>query len=130
MNEPNFKSRRLIRRDGGVLSIGAGAAARTIPALVAMIALAASSAAWPVPAAAQGISACFRIVNVRSDDVLNLRAAPHHRAPILARFSPLGRVILGRAGPCGGWCFVTTSTGQGTLTGWVNSRYLARVSCP
>lgn len=64
------------------------------------------------------------VVNVRSDDRLNLREKPRADAPVVARK---------RYGDCGirvtdqcsrGWCPVE----DGHLEGWVNRRFLAMVS--
>ena len=66
------------------------------------------------------------VVNVRSDDALNLRERPGARSAILAskRYGECGLMITG---PCrGSWCPVE----DGHWAGWAHRRYLAMVSPP
>jgi SH3-like domain-containing protein len=64
------------------------------------------------------------VVNVRSDDALNMRAQPNARAEIVAR-KPYGVCGILVTGACrGGWCPVE----DGHALGWVNRHYIAAVS--
>jgi uncharacterized protein YraI len=63
----------------------------------------------------------FRVVNVASDDVLNIRSGPNSSSPIVGSIPPDGRGVR-IAGTCNGrWCPVDF---QG-IRGWVNKQYLA-----
>lgn len=64
------------------------------------------------------------VVNVRSDDVLNLRAGPGTGHAVLAglRYASCG--ILVRDACRGAWCPVE----DGHHAGWVNARFIAMVS--
>lgn len=64
------------------------------------------------------------VVNVRSDDALNMREVPHARAAITARkrYGDCGLLVTG---PCqGSWCPVE----DGHSLGWVHRHYIAMVS--
>ncbi|ESR24025.1 SH3 domain-containing protein [Lutibaculum baratangense] len=64
------------------------------------------------------------VVNVRSDDRLNLRDGPHARAAILARLRHDACGILVTGGCRGEWCRVE----DGHSLGWVHRHYIAMVS--
>lgn len=98
---------------------------------IAFIAAAAVSLlALAMPAAATTSGVCFRMANVPSGDVLNVRARPSAKARIVARYSNSSEVIIAKAGRCGRWCKVSLHDGAGSVWGWVNSRYLYRRECP
>lgn len=64
------------------------------------------------------------VVNVRSDDRLNMRSRPDARAPIVTRkeYGNCG-IMVTRACP-GSWCPVE----DGHYLGWVHRRYVAMIS--
>jgi SH3-like domain-containing protein len=64
------------------------------------------------------------VVNVQSDDVLNMREAPNASAPVVAR-KPYGECGIRVIAECeGNWCPVE----DGHVVGWVHSHYIAMVS--
>ncbi|MGJ3262025.1 MAG: SH3 domain-containing protein [Salinarimonas sp.] len=64
------------------------------------------------------------VVNVRTDDALNLRAGPGAGQPVLARL-PYGTCGVMVTGPCAGnWCPVE----DGHHAGFVHARYIAQIS--
>ena len=83
-------------------------------------------AASPLPALADpivvGDEHC--VINVRSDDRLNVREGPGAYYDIVGRwrYAKCGIVVERRCG--GSWCRVE----DGHIAGWVNRRYLAAVS--
>lgn len=82
------------------------------------------------PAAATTDGVCFRPVNVPKGDTLNLRAAPNARARLVLALDT-SSVVIAKIGKCrSGWCNVSASTGDGTMRGWINRRYLKRSECP
>lgn len=72
------------------------------------------------PVAAQDGAKTYRVVNVASDDVLNIRSGPSAGHPIVGRIPPYGRGVHILAG-CDDWCPVRYNG----VSGWVNGRYLA-----
>lgn len=81
-----------------------------------------------LPAAAQTVvqGAEHCVVNVASDDPLNLRAGPGSGHPVLSRhaYASCGLVVTG---PCkGSWCPVE----DGHYAGWAHRRFIAAVSEP
>lgn len=102
----------------------------SIKTISAAFVLTAGLVALAHPAAATTSGTCFRIVGVDDDDALNLRADPNPSARIVASFTADGDPIIARDGPCGNWCRVSVSTGDGTLRGWMKSRFLKRRECP
>lgn len=64
------------------------------------------------------------VVNVRTDDVLNIRAAPNARSRIVGavRYAGCGIMITARCE--GSWCPVD----DGHVAGWANRQFLAMVS--
>lgn len=84
------------------------------------------SAALPIAAQTtlQGTEHC--VVNVGTDDPLNLRAGPgtHHQVLSRLAYASCGLVVTG---PCkGSWCPVE----DGHYAGWVNRHFIAAVSEP
>lgn len=97
---------------------------------VLCLALAVPALAIAAPASATTAGICYRMANVPSGDVLNLRAAPSPRARIVARYANSSEVIIAKAGRCGRWCKVSMHDGAGSKWGFVNARYLYRRECP
>ncbi|MGE0459553.1 MAG: SH3 domain-containing protein [Bauldia sp.] len=64
------------------------------------------------------------VINVRSDDVLNMRTAPSATAPIIAQkaYGQCGIIVTGAC--LGNWCPVE----DGHNPGWVHRTYIAMVS--
>lgn len=97
--------------------------ARTI--IIAVAAAIAAAVAFPATAQAQvvpGEEHC--VVNVRSDDRLNMRSLPGAGSKIVARL-PYGECGITVLAPClGNWCRVE----DGHYEGWVNSRFISMVS--
>jgi uncharacterized protein YraI len=63
----------------------------------------------------------FRVINVASDDVLNIRSEPNSSSSIVGSIPPNGRGVR-IAGTCNGqWCPVDFHG----IHGWVNKQYLA-----
>jgi hypothetical protein len=63
----------------------------------------------------------FKVVNVRNDDVLNVRSGPSADFDIVGELSP-GSHGIAVTSPCRShWCPVE----HGSISGWVNSTYLA-----
>lgn len=92
-----------------------------LPYIFAAFALAVPSIASADPIAV-GVEHC--VVNVRSDDRLNMRSQPDARAPIVAR-KAYGGCGITVAGAClGSWCPVE----DGHNRGWVHRHYIAMVS--
>jgi len=87
------------------------------------ILVAALVATTAAPVLAQDFPALFRVVGVASNDVLNIRAEPSARAPIVGSFRPGERDIevIGR-NEAGTWGLVNVDEG----TGWSSLRYLER----
>jgi SH3-like domain-containing protein len=82
--------------------------------------------AGPVEAATS--KGCFRMEGVPQGEPLNLRAAPNASARIVL---PVYDGIIAQIGKCSnGWCRVAVSTGDGTMRGWMNRRYLRPSGCP
>lgn len=66
----------------------------------------------------------FRVVGVESPDVLNVRAGPSTDFAVIGSFPPGAEGITSAGGCSERWCLVT----DGSVTGWVNMRFLERVS--
>jgi len=75
------------------------------------------------PAAAQDFPAMYRVVGVAAGDVLNVRAEPNARAPVVGRFARTqARIeVVGLSGD-GNWGLVRSGEG----IGWSSLRYLQR----
>lgn len=103
--------------------------------LVVAFLLAATGAA---PAAATSGWGCFRVINVRVGDVLNLRAKPSGSSPVVDKLTPGKHGILAEAGPCRPastkpskqWCPLKHFNGNRTTEGWAKLIYLAPSECP
>ncbi len=95
-------------------------------ALLAAVTLTALPVALPLPAAAdpiaQGAEHC--VINVRSDDVLNLREAPNSQSAVLVglRYGECGVIVIGACR--GDWCPVE----DGYHAGWAHRHHLGAVS--
>ena len=74
------------------------------------------------PMARQRIGgASFRVVNVASDDVLNIRNGPSPTTDIVARLPPRATGIMKLGGCSGEWCPIR----HGDRAGWVNRYFIA-----
>ena len=97
-----------------------------ISALAAVAALVTSALPLAQPAAADPIAegAEHCVVNVRSDDRLNMRAWPNASSEIVARkrYGACGILVLGPV--AGNWVKVE----DGHSLGWVHRRYISMVS--
>jgi SH3-like domain-containing protein len=62
----------------------------------------------------------FRVSNVASNDVLNIRSGPDANSAIVRTIPPYGRGILIKGSCVGQWCPIDYQGSQG----WVNRRYL------
>jgi hypothetical protein len=107
------------------------------------------------PAAATSGWGCFRVVNVESWDVLNMRFEPSASGALVGTIDPQNHGIIAlnerggvldtqaeavaaeeaRCVPAGApiaarWCSVTHFTGGGTAIGWVKRSFLERSECP
>lgn len=99
-----------------------------------------SVAMWAaiVPAKATTGWGCFRVVNVSSNDTLNMRAQPSASSAVVDRLSPEGHGIIAEAGACSPshvppskqWCPVKHFNGDRTTQGWVRMIYLVPSQCP
>lgn len=98
------------------------------------------AAALLLPSAASATSGpgCFRVVNVASWDVLNMRSGPSAANPIVDYLPPGRHGIISQSGPCipynkalpSRWCPVTHYNGDRTSSGWVKRRFVAPSQCP
>lgn len=97
---------------------------RLFPAVCAAILIAQA----PAPLAAEPIltGAEHCVVNLRSDDTLNLRAGPGTGHRILSRLPYARCGIIVTAACAGSWC----PAEDGHNAGWVHRRYIASVSAP
>jgi len=96
--------------------------------LLSILAAAVLAAQAPLPATADPIrtDAEHCVVNIRTDDSLNLRAGPGTGHVVRSRL-PYARCGIIVTGACAGsWCPVE----DGHNSGWVNKRYIASVSAP
>lgn len=81
---------------------------------------------------------CFRVVNVESWDVLNVRALPSANERIVARIPPEGHGIIAQEARClpldrplpSRWCQIGYYDGDLTAYGFVKRRYLQPSDCP
>lgn len=81
---------------------------------------------------------CFRVVNVASWDVLNVRSGPSASNPIVERLPPGRHGIISQIGPCipfsrnlpARWCPITHYDGDRTTSGWIKRRYVTPSDCP
>jgi len=90
------------------------------------------------PASATSGPGCFRVVNVESWDVLNVRALPSASERIVARIPPEGHGIIAQEARClpldvplpSRWCQIGYYDGDLTAYGFVKRRYLQPSDCP
>jgi len=95
-------------------------------------------AASAVPASATSGPGCLVVVNVASNDALNMRRRPSASSAIVdvllpgrhgiihldAQCTPLSRPWASR------WCPVTHYNGDSVKQGWVKARYVRDSDCP
>lgn len=99
---------------------------------------AAALAAAAMPASATSGPGCYRVINVESWDVLNLRAAPSAQSRIVDRLPPeshgiiagTGACVPASAAPASRWCPVTVYDGDRITKGFAKRRYLRDSDCP
>ncbi len=65
----------------------------------------------------------LQVINVAADDVLNLRQAPHAKAPLMGDMPPGSQEVITVGPSQGDWLYVR----HGFLEGWARARYLAVV---
>ncbi len=98
---------------------------------VAALAMLTISLPVSAPAHATTGPGCYRVVNVPSWDVLNVRKWPSHRSAIvMALSSETSIIVSGRAACRKGWCPVNVTNEFGTKQGWIKAKYLAPGDCP
>jgi len=81
---------------------------------------------------------CFRVVNVESWDVLNVRALPSASERIVARIPPEGHGIIAQEARClpldrplpSRWCQIGYYDGDLTAYGFIKRRYVQPSDCP
>ena len=90
------------------------------------------------PALATTGPGCLMVVNVASDDVLNMRARPSAQSRIVDVLVPGQHGIIHLDGTCrpksvawpSRWCPVTHYDGGSVTKGWVKARYVRDSECP
>ena len=103
-----------------------------------LLILAAGLVALALPAQATSGPGCLVVVNVASDDALNMRAGPSASARIVDVLIPGRHGIIHLDGACrprsvawaSRWCPVTHYDGDSTRKGWVKARYVRDSDCP
>jgi hypothetical protein len=101
--------------------------------LAALITTAAAS-----PALATSGPGCLVVVNVASNDALNMRAGPSSKAPIVDVLPPRRHGIIHLDAACvplnvawgSRWCPVTHYNGDSVRKGWVKARFVRDSDCP
>jgi hypothetical protein len=91
-----------------------------------------------VPAGATSGWGCFQVINVRSDDSLNMRAKPSASSAVVDELGPRRHGIIAEDGACKPvgsppsrqWCPIKHFNGDRTTRGWVRMIYLAPSECP
>ena len=81
---------------------------------------------------------CLRVVNVASDDVLNVRQEPSASSTIVDRLHPTKHGIIRLDSPCipasipweQRWCPITHYNGNYTASGYVKARFIRDQNCP
>lgn len=81
---------------------------------------------------------CLRVVNVASNDVLNVREAPSASSRIVDRLAPGRHGIIHLDAECTPksrpwaqrWCLITHYDGNYTASGYVKARYVRDKDCP
>jgi len=90
------------------------------------------------PSLATSGPGCLVVVNVASDDVLNMRASASASSRIVDRLVPgrhgiihLDRTCVPESRPWGSrWCPVTHYNGDRVAKGWVKARFVRDSECP
>jgi len=108
------------------------------PDMKAFVLTAAVLAAFVTPAAATTGPGCLVVVNVASDDVLNMRAGPSAQSRIVDVLVPGRHGIIHLDGECrpknlawaSRWCPVTHYDGDAVIKGWVKARFVRDSECP
>ena len=101
-------------------------------------ALAALAVLPPSPALATSGPGCLYVVNVASNDVLNVRRSPSARSPIVDILKPRRHGIIHLDDMCeplsrpwaSRWCPITHYDGDRVRSGWVKARYVRDSDCP
>ena len=81
---------------------------------------------------------CLVVVNVESWDVLNMRARPSHRSPVVDVLPPGRHGIISLDGACipkqrawgKRWCPVSHYNDDRVTSGWVKQRFVRDSDCP
>jgi hypothetical protein len=108
------------------------------PDMKAFVLTAAVLTAFVTPAAATTGPGCLVVVNVASDDVLNMRAGPSAQSRIVDVLVPGRHGIIHLDGDCrpknlawaSRWCPVTHYDGDAVIKGWVKARFVRDSECP
>ena len=90
------------------------------------------------PAQATTGPGCLVVANVAKNDVLNMRAGPSAKSPIVDVLVPGRHGIIHLDGDCrpktmswgSRWCPVTHYDGDGVTKGWVKARFVRDSECP
>lgn len=90
------------------------------------------------PALATSGPGCLVVVNVASNDALNMRAKPSASSAIVGVLPPGRHGIIHLDGKCvplsiawgSRWCPVTHYDGDSTTKGWVKARFVRDSDCP
>ena len=91
-----------------------------------------------VPAHATSGPGCLVVVNVASNDALNMRARPSAQSRIVDILVPRRHGIIHLDAPCtplsvswgNRWCPVTHYDGDRVTRGWVKARFVRDSDCP
>lgn len=81
---------------------------------------------------------CLVVVNVVSNDVLNIRSRASASAPIVGLLVPGNHGIIHLDGACiprsvawgSRWCPITHYNGDRTTKGWIKARFVRDSDCP
>jgi hypothetical protein len=81
---------------------------------------------------------CLVVVNVASNDALNMRARPSAQSRVVDALVPGRHGIIHLDDACGPqtvpwasrWCPVTHYNGDGVTKGWVKARFVRDSECP
>jgi hypothetical protein len=90
------------------------------------------------PALATSGPGCLVVVNVASNDALNIRAKPSSSAAIVDILAPDRHGVIHLDAPCvpkstpwaNRWCPVSHYDGDRTTRGWVKARFVRDSDCP
>lgn len=99
---------------------------------------AALTCAMASPAIATSGPGCLVVVNVASNDALNLRSRPSSSSPIVGVLPPGRHGIIRLEGQCmplnvswgSRWCPVTHYDGGNVKSGWIKARFVRDSDCP